>query len=176
MKNLLKLKVFILVLSIIFAPQAVAAERILPIPKPIVDEESKKKTAKKKEIYPKKKPGEETEKVEVEEFKEVGEKLEKSIIIYPQKKPIIIKKQVVKAAIKSQILSKSDYKIAKSAFEAVDKKKWQTAIKLSKKAKDKMVFKTVYWLYLIQASNNASFYDYLTFINFDPFSTSPFNT
>ena len=39
---------------------------------------------------------------------------------------------------KSKILSKSDFKIAKAAFKAVDKKKWQTAIKLSKKSKDKI--------------------------------------
>ena len=38
---------------------------------------------------------------------------------------------------KSIILSKKDFSIAKAAFESVDKKKWQTAIKLTKKAKDK---------------------------------------
>ena len=54
MKNLLKLKVVILIFSIIFASQAVAADRILPIPKPTVDQETKKKTEKKKEIYPQK--------------------------------------------------------------------------------------------------------------------------
>jgi len=31
-----------------------------------------------------------------------------------------------------------------------------------------MVFKMVNWLYLIQPSNTASFYDYLTFINNNP--------
>ena len=58
-------------------------------------------------------------------------------------------------------MSKNDYKIAKAAFKAVDKKKWQTAIKISKNAKDKMVFKTVFWLYLIETNNAATFYDYL---------------
>ena len=48
------------------------------------------------------------------------------------------------------------------------KKKWKTAIKISKKAKDKMVFKTVYWLYLIKPTNSATFFDYLTFINNNP--------
>ena len=42
-----------------------------------------------------------------------------------------------------------DFKIAKAAFEAVDKRKWQKAIKLSKKANDKSVFKLIFWLYLI---------------------------
>ena len=70
--------------------------------------------------------------------------------------------------IKSVNIIKKDFKIAKAAFKAIDKKKWQTAIKLSKKAKDKMVFKLVNWLYLIKPNNTASFYDYLTFINNNP--------
>jgi len=44
MKNLLKLKVIILMFSIIFASHTLAADRILPIPKPTVDQETKKKT------------------------------------------------------------------------------------------------------------------------------------
>ena len=82
--------------------------------------------------------------------------------------PLIFQKTIQKTVAKSTILSKKDFKIAKSAFEAIDKKKWQTAIKLSKKAKNKIVFKMVNWLYLIQPSNTASFYDYLTFINNNP--------
>ena len=54
MKNLLKHKVIILVLSMIFTSQSVVADRILPSPKPLVDEITKKETASKKEIYPKK--------------------------------------------------------------------------------------------------------------------------
>ena len=46
MKNLLKLKIIILIISIFFASKAVAADRILPIPKPTVDQEAKEKTAK----------------------------------------------------------------------------------------------------------------------------------
>ena len=56
MKNLVKLKVILLVFSIIFASSSFGADRILPLPKPIVDQDTKAKTAKKKEIYPKKKP------------------------------------------------------------------------------------------------------------------------
>ena len=177
MKNLLKLKVVILIFSIIFASQAVAADRILPIPKPTVDQETKKKTEKKKEIYPQKKPTKKTEKTPTEEIKITAEALEESkegeIFIYPQKRPIVFQKKIDKAAIKSTILSSSDFKIAKASFNAVKKKKWQTAIKLSKKAKNKMVFKMVHWFYLIQPGNSASFYDYLTFINLEPSSILP---
>ena len=100
MKNLLKLKVIILIFSIIFASQTVAADLILPIPKPKVDKEIKEKTAKRKEIYPQKKP--------TKEIKIAAETLEESTeseIIYPQKKPIIFQKKIDKAVAKSTILS-----------------------------------------------------------------------
>ena len=168
MRYLLKHKVIILVICIIFTSQSALAERIIPIPKPKVDQEIKKTTSKKKEIYPQKKPKKNIEKNEEKIVEDNVESLENIKAIYPKKKPILVKKLPSKIVSKSEILSKSDFKIAKAAFDAVDKKKWQTAIKISKKAKDKMVFKTVYWLYLIQSNNAASFYDYLTFINNNP--------
>ena len=169
MKNLLKLKVIFLIFTIIFTSQSIAADQILPLSKPKPDEETKIKTAQKKHIYPEKRPR--TEKVTVEESQEeilTIQETKKEIFIYPEKKPLVFKKKIDKAMAKSKILSKSDFKIAKAAFKAIDKKKWQTAIKLSKKAKDKMVFKMINWLYLIKPSNTASFYDYLTFINNNP--------
>ena len=86
MRNLLKLNVIILMFSIIFASQTLAGDRILPIPKPTVDQETKKKTAKKKEIYPQKKPSKKAEKIEEAEEKQIIETVEKSKTIYPQKK------------------------------------------------------------------------------------------
>ena len=56
MKNLVKLKVILLVFAIIFANQSIAADKILPLPKPSVDKDTVIKSSKKKEIYPKKKP------------------------------------------------------------------------------------------------------------------------
>ena len=64
MKNLVKLKVILLVFSIIFTSPSFGSDRILPLPKPVVDQDRKAETAKKKEIYPKKKP--EAEKVTVD--------------------------------------------------------------------------------------------------------------
>ncbi len=54
MKNLLKLKVILLVFTIIFTSQVIAEDRILPIPKPTPDKETKIKTAKKNKSTPKK--------------------------------------------------------------------------------------------------------------------------
>ena len=164
MRKLIKLKVIFLVFSIAFTSLSIAADRILPVPKPSVEEEVKKITAKKKEIYPQKKP-----KTKKDEFKIEEPTVEiQQTFIYPKKKPIIFKKKVDKSLDKSSILSSQDFKIAKAAFAAIKKKKWQTAIKISKKAKNKMVFKTVNWLYLIKPNNGATFYDYLTFINNNP--------
>ena len=56
MKNLIKHNL-ILLAFIIFSSQSIAADRILPLPKAVVDQETKSITAKKKEIYPKKKTG-----------------------------------------------------------------------------------------------------------------------
>ena len=56
MKNLIKLNVIFLGVFIIFSSKSMTAEVILPLPKPTVDQETKITTAKKKEIYPKKKP------------------------------------------------------------------------------------------------------------------------
>ena len=171
MKNLVKLKVVFLIFTIFFGSQVAAADQILPIPKPTPDKEIKIKTAQKKYIYPEKKPVSKKEKVEVTESKEivdVSDEVKEEVFIYPEKKPIIVQKKIDKAVTKSTILSSKDFKIAKSAFKAVDNRKWQTAIKLSKKAKDKMVFKLIYWLYLKEPINQASFFDYLTFINNNP--------
>ncbi len=170
MRNLLKLKVYFLVFSIILSLQANAAQ-ILPIPKPDPDKEIKEKVAKKKEIYPVKKPKKITETTSADIEKKVVETEElkdSEVFIYPQKKPIIVKKTVTKTIIKSEILSKKDFKIAKEAFEAIDQKKWKTAIKLSQKAKDKNLRNLINWLYLIKHSNSASFYDYLSFIKSNP--------
>ena len=168
MKNLVKFYVISLVFLIAFSTKSIGADNILPLPKPTVDEETKSLVAQKKNIYPKKKPSIGTKKIEEVENEQLIKTAEKSDPIYPQKKPILFKKVIDKAATKSSILSSSDFKIAKTSFAAVKKKQWQTALKLSKKSKNKMVFKMVNWLYLIQPGNSASFYDYLTFINNNP--------
>ena len=131
MKNLIKLNIIFLASFIIFSSKSVAADRILPVPKPTVDQETKIKTAEKKYIYPQKKPTLKKEKIEITESSQVSEI--DNVIIYPEKKPIIFHKSIDKAAAKSTFLSSKDFKIAKAAFESVKKKKWKTAIKLSKK-------------------------------------------
>jgi len=173
MKIFIKISVIFLTIFTIFSSSSSAADRILPIPKPTVEEEVKKITAKKKEIYPKKKPITQKEEKEIEQAQEgvvpIDEEKEESFI-YPKKKPVIvqIQKKVDKPIHKSEILSKRDFKIAIAAFESIEKRKWKTALKLSKKVRDKTLYKLVNYLYLIKTSNAASFNDYYTFINTNP--------
>ena len=171
MKYLVKLKVILLVFFATFVSNALAADRILPLPRPVPDKEAVTITAKKKEIYPQKKPVEkkEVESKEVaEEISEIQEETEVKEFIYPEKKPVTVQKKVDKTVAKSSILSKKDFKIAKAVFDAIDKKKWQTALKLSKKSKDKLFKNLVTYLYLKKTPNAASFYDYTRFINNNP--------
>ena len=171
MKNIIKINVIFLVISIIFSSHSIAGENILPLPKPSLDKETKEIVAKKKLIYPKKKPEEKKEVTLIESAEkkeEVLEDIKEEVFIYPKKKPILVKKKIDKTVSKSQILSKKDFKIAKKAFEHIDKKKWQTALKISKKARDKSLYNLINYLYLIKPINAASFYDYVSFINQNP--------
>ena len=167
MENLLKLKVFLLAFCIFFTYQTVYAGIILPKSKPLVDEEIKIKTEKKKIIYPQKKP-QILKTTEIKKTEESSDAKEETVFIYPEKKPLIYKKKVSKVVSESVVLSKKDFKIAKAAFKEIDKKKWKNALKLSKKAKDKTLYNLINWLYLIKPSNQASFYDYLSFITNNP--------
>ena len=171
MKNIINLSVIFLVIFVILSTESTAADRILPLSKPTVDQEIKSITNKKKYIYPEKKPKITKDKVVSEESNEevitVQENAE-DIFIYPKKKPLVVKKSVDKALAKSSILSKKDFKKAKAIFEAIDKKKWQTALKLSQKTSDINLYNLVNWLYLKRSSNNASFTEYSTFINNNP--------
>jgi len=157
-----------------FATQGVAGERILPLSKPFVDDETKKKVSKSKEIYPQIKPSLKKENksiLKTEDSNNISDNpidLKEEVVIYPLKKPILVEKEITKIVEKSKILSKRDFQIAKSIFKSIDKKKWQTALKLSKNAKDKSLFNLVSYLYLIKPNNGASFYDYKLFIDSNP--------
>ena len=125
MKKTVKLKVLLLAFSLIISSNAKAAEQILPIPKPSVDKETKLKIEQKSAIYPKKKPQEKKEKTQVNESKEISETKdshEREDLIYPKKKPVIVKKTIDKVFKQSKILSKRDFRIARKAFDLIEKK------------------------------------------------------
>ena len=170
MKYFIKHKVILATFLMFFTTESVAKDKILPPEKPIVNEEIKKITNQKKNIYPQLKPKvkkNETQTV-IKELNEVDVNAKDQLVIYPEIRPIIVQKKVDDVPKKSEFLSKKDFKLAKQIFDAIDKKKWQTALKLSKKAKTRDLYNLVNYLYLIKPTNNASFYDYVTFINSNP--------
>jgi len=171
MKNFIKISLTFLTIFVIFPITLLAKEQILPLPKPDVSADIIKSTEKKKNIYPKKKPKIKSEYKETESMQDDSQIIDSEsdkTFIYPKKKPILVQKKIKKIIPKSSLLSKKDFKIAIQAFEAIDKKKWKTALKLSKKSRDKTLYNLVNYLYLIKPNNAASFYDYTTFINNNP--------
>jgi len=137
---------------------------ILPKNKPVVKKikkiESKEKVESSDHITPVKKPDKELSKV-------VDAKVEKSInefFLLPEKKPIVYKKVVQKESAKSEILSKRDYAIAKEVFSLIKQKKWKSALKASKRVKDRDFKNLVTWIHLKEKRNSASFNDYAQFI------------
>ena len=158
-------------------------DRILPSKKPY---STNKKIIKKDNILPQNKPvktktkkivikkdGETLNNVRVKEktkekkIELVDKKIEKSLnetFLLPEKKPITYKKVVEKEAVKSEILSKRDYAIAKEVFLLIKQKKWKSAIKSTNRIKDKEFKNLVNWLYLKEKRNAASFGEYTKFI------------
>ena len=142
MINLTKLSAILLVFFIILTSDATAKERILPLAKPLVGKEVKAENEKKKAIYPQKKPLKKkiettNQNDEVEKGDEELKKTDELVFIYPKKKPITYVDKEIKIVQKSSVLSKKDFKIAKAAFNSINKRKWSNALKLSKRAKDK---------------------------------------
>ena len=88
----------------------------------------------------------------------------KDNFLYPLKKPLNFKASKIKIAEKSDVLNIKDYTIAKEVFNLIKKKKWNTAIILATKVKDKEFKNLVKWLYLKKRSNQASFNEYAEFI------------
>ena len=168
MKKLIKHKVFFLTIFMFFSTQSVAKDTLLPLPKPNVNQETKKNTLKSKPIYPQEKPIKK-EKIASDETTTLTEKSEEvETTIYPLKKPIIVKKVIEKKIVKSEVFSKKDFKIAKSVIASIEKNKWESALKLSQRARDKSLYNLVKYLYLKKTSNAATFYDYTSFISEKP--------
>jgi len=147
-----------------------STKKAIPLPekKPKIYEISIKKFQAEKFLLHKKNPYKKEKKtveVIVEEKKEIKKVEIVESPILPKKKPVVYKKQEEKIPVKSKYFSKKDFKIAKKVFSNVKSRKWDKALNLSKKAKDKSIYKIVQWLYLLEPNNKANFYDYINFIN-----------
>ena len=138
------MNIFRLIIPVIFICSflsfkiAYTDELIIPPKKPDLNINKKETSNLKSEILPLKKPKEDIDVVKKDNIKK--KKIDLGIIL-PKNKPLILvkDKKVVdkKKIIKSKFYSKKDFEIAKKAIDLIEKRKWETAIKLSLKAKDK---------------------------------------
>jgi soluble lytic murein transglycosylase len=96
--------------------------------------------------------------------KKVEKKIPKIDFIIPKTKPLTVKKTSAVKKTKSKFYSKKDFNIAKQSIKAIEKRQWATALSLSKKAKDKSIYNFIQWRHLLTTGNQATFYDYLSFI------------
>ena len=106
------------------------------------------------------------EKVKIEEKSDQvtkDKKIKVAKFIYPQKKPITYKISS-KEEKTSTILNQKDFEKAKETIKFVKAKKWNSAIKSSKRVKNKDFKDLITWMYLKTTGNAATFNDYKKFI------------
>ena len=151
-----------LLLSFIIIGNVFAAEiSIIPLKKPILNEEAQSKKISQGILKPKSKPSKKKEEAKTIIVKK---DLKKINFLVPKSKPLVIKseKSVVKTS--SKYYSQKDYGIAKKSIQAMEKSQWKTALKNAKKAKDKSIYNFIQWRHLLTTGNQATFYDYIAFI------------
>ena len=83
--------------------------------------------------------------------------------LYPKKKPKTYKSSP-KSVSTSSVLSKKDFTKAKDVFNYIKARKWNSALKLSKRVKNKDFKNLITWMYLKTNNNQATFNDYANFI------------
>jgi len=162
-KNLLKLAIIFFIF--ISCNNSVYADEdiILPEKKPAVNNKQiSKKIA--NFLIPLKKPSLKIKEIEIKKVK----KLTINGEIIPQSKPLIVKKEKSVRAKKSKYYSKKDYEIAKIAIRSMEQRKWTSAEKTAKKARDKSIYNFIRWKHLLTTGNQLPFYEYKKFIELNP--------
>ena len=134
---------------------------IIPLKKPILDEEVKKQKISQGILKPKPKPSQKKEEVKIVTVKKNKKKIN---FLIPKSKPLIVKSEKSVVQKRSKYYSQKDYDIAKKSIQSMEKGQWTTALKNSKNAKDKSIYNFIQWRHLLTTGNQATFYDYMTFI------------
>ena len=93
-----------------------------------------------KKIVPESKPLKEEIIKKTEKIKKV-ENQKRINFLYPKSKPLTVKKEIKKIEKKSKFYSKKDFSLAIKSIDAMEKKEWTKALSISKKAKDKTIYK-----------------------------------
>jgi len=163
---MLKKFLFLIVIFNLTLSNNIALSDIIPIKKPLQTKEEKQKKLLIDVLKPLPKPIKKTEikkaeeKVVVKEEKKIG-------FILPKKKPLIAgtQKQKTTEVKISKYYSKKDFNLANKAISEMKKAKWPSALKNAKKAKDKSIYNFIQWRHLLTKGNQASYYEYKTFID-----------
>ena len=161
-KKTLVLITIIYFINLLFSAQSEIL--IIPKKKPIITSEKKILSELKTEILPIKKPIKQEKKIIAVESDKKKNNLG---ILIPKSKPLIIaKKKIEKKGkfLKSKFYSKKDTEIAKKSISLMEKRKWETAIKTSKRAKNKSIYNFIVWRYLLEKQNNANYGLYREFL------------
>jgi soluble lytic murein transglycosylase len=155
----------ILTIILLLMTNLLASElTILPLKKPILDKSLKAKKIIDDVIKPKSKPRKDKIKEKTIEKKIVEKKEKKIGILLPKSKPLIVKKENIKLKKSSKYYRQKDFNLVKKSIREFEKGRWTNALKLSQKAKDKSIHNFIQWKYLLTTGNQASFYDYKSFI------------
>ena len=142
----------------------IAAENnLIPLKKPLLTEQELKKKVQVNLLKPLKKPN---KVVKEDDIKEISQKKTiKPKLLLPKKKPLIAGVDNKIKIKKSKYFSKKDFSIAKKSLSEMKKRKWSSALQTAKKAKDKSIYTFIQWRHLLTSGNQASYYEYKTFIN-----------
>ncbi len=163
-------KKFLLIISLftIFNQSVQTFAEIIPLKKPIQTVEEKEKKLLVDTLKPLQKPS--TKKVtknqqKQPDFKKVTKKKSNIGIILPKKKPLIAGVKKDDPVKKSKYYSKKDFALAKKALSEMKQAKWTSALKTSKRARDKSIYNFIQWRHLLTKGNKASYYEYKAFID-----------
>jgi len=141
-----------------------ALSEIIPIKKPSQTKEETQKKLLIDVLKPLPKPIKIIKTKKIEE-KVVVKKDKKIGLILPKKKPLIKGTKKTSEIKLSKYYSKKDANLANKAISEMKKKKWTSALKIAKKAKDKSIYDFIQWRHLLTKGNQASYYEYKTFID-----------
>ncbi len=122
----------------------------------------KKPTFKNKLIIPPFKPGTVIEKQSLKNDKDLPKEI--FGILLPPKKPLVVKKQLLRNVKKTKYYSERDFEYAKQAIRFMEKSNWKDAKIVAKKARAQSIYDFIEWRHLLTSGNNASFSEYKRFI------------
>ncbi len=122
----------------------------------------KKPTFKNKIVVPPLKPGTFDEKQSLKDDKDLPKEI--FGILLPPKKPLVVKKQILRTTKKTKYYSERDFEYAKQAIKFMEKSNWKDAKITAKKARAQSIYDFIEWRHLLTSGNKVTFSEYKRFI------------